>query len=81
MAGSKDAHMGTAQGMQAPLRCSQLQLAQGDTPPGAVSKQHHLFHPVVRLQGLDPRLPGVAPGPLGHKSPMGPWQHQGPPPL
>lgn len=53
------------------LRCSQRQLAQGDAPPGAVTKQHHLLHPVVRLQGLDPSLSGVAPSPLGYKSPMG----------
>ena len=31
------------------LKCSQLQLTQGDAPPGAVTKQHHLLHPAVRL--------------------------------
>ena len=31
------------------LKCSQLQLTQGDAPPGAMTKQHHLLHPVVRL--------------------------------
>lgn len=54
------------------LGCSQLQPAQGDTLPRAMAKQHHLLHPVVRLQCLDPSLPGVASSPLGHKSSMGP---------
>lgn len=53
------------------LRYSQLQLAQGDALPGAVTKEHHLFHPVVGLQCLDPGFPGTASSSQGHKSPMG----------
>lgn len=54
------------------LGCSQLQLAQGDTLPGTMTKQHHLLHPVVRLQRLDPSFPDVAFSPMGHKSAMSP---------
>lgn len=53
------------------LRYSHLQLAQGDTLPGAMTKQHHLFHPVVWFQRLDPCFPGVTSGSLGHKSSVG----------